>query len=278
MNVLKAALLAAALVSASGSTSAAVTCSFGTIGGINITNYVEGVASNQAATINVSCTRTANGDPNPVTYTVTFDTGSYNNRALATVSGTNYYITYSKAATTGCTPAVTSVSGVLNWPTSGNSKGTQSGSVNYAGCVAAQTGLAAATYTDSIGLTLSNNAAAGTTSGSAAVSIAVPAQCTFSTPPGAINFNYTALRASPLVATTTFGTTCTRTAPYTLSLDTTTGAVAGLAYSLSLSGSSGTGSGTEQTYTITGTMAAGQPGDCTGSCSGSNNHTVTVSY
>lgn len=275
----KKALLVAGLQLGWGAAHAAITCSFGASPGFTIANYLEGAASSQASSVTVNCTRSANGDPSSVTYTVAFDAGSNTNRASAVVGATTYYIGYTKAATTGCTPAITSVSGILSWPTTGPGKtGTLSSVANYAGCVSAQSGMAAATYTDSIGLTVTHNAGAGTASGSAPVSITLGSKCT-AVVPGPLTFNYTAFRGTALVVPLGFGTTCTNTTPYTMAFDVSTGVVAGLAYSLSLDFPGGTGTGSQQPYVITGTMAAGQAGDCTSGCTGiSNSHNVIVSY
>jgi hypothetical protein len=281
MNGWKTLLLLAGLMLGGGAAQAAVSCSFGASPGFTIPDYLEGVADSMATSVVVNCTRGANQDPSTVNYTVTFNTGSYNNRARATVSGTNYHIAYTKAATTSCTPAITTRTGSFTWPTTGppaNRLGTKTATVNWAGCIAVQSGMAVGTYTDSIGLTLSNSANGTTAAGTAPVSITLAALCTFTTPPGTLTFNYTAFRGSALVVNLPFATKCTNRAPYTLSLDTSSGVVAGLAYSLALSATSATGTGAAQNYNIVGTMAANQPGDCTGSCTGSKSHTLTVSY
>jgi hypothetical protein len=285
MNLMKAALLAAWLAFGCGAAQAATTCTLGAVAGFTVAAYVEGVASSpQALSVIVNCTRPATADPGAVTWTLTFDTGSNNNRASAVVGGTTYYTTYAKGTASTCSPALTTSSGTITWPTTGAQSsriGTLSATVNYYGCVPAQSGMAAATYQDSIGLTLTNNVGSPAAAGSVPVSITLGPACTFSggTNLGTMTFNYTAFRASPLVVNFPFGATCTNTTPYTLAIDVTTGVSAGLAYSLALSAPGGTGTGSLQNYNIIGTMAAGQPGDCTGSCTGASNvHNVTVSY
>lgn len=279
MKRTRALLLAASLGFGFGAAHAATSCSLGTITGMNISNYVEGVAATaQPMSVVVNCSRAAHpADPNTVTYTLTFDTGLNTNRAIANVSGTNYFIAYSKGLATTCTPALTTTSGTFTW--SGATKtGIQSATVTFYGCVGAQSGMAAATYTDSIGVTLTDNLGGAPATGTAPVSITMPPVCTFSSPPGNVTFNYTAFRATPLVVPVTYGVTCTNTTPYTMSLDVSTGLAAGLAYTLALSTPSSTGTGLAQSHTITGTMAAGQPGDCTSGCTATNVHTITVAY
>lgn len=279
MKTVKAVLLAACLALGAAAAHAATSCSFGTIAGMNIPSYTEGVAATpQPMSVVVNCNRASHpADPNTVNYTVTFDTGSYSNRTRAIVNGTSYYIAYSKGTASTCTPALTTSTGTFTW--SGSAKtGIKTATISFYGCVGAQSGMAPATYTDSIGLTLTDDLGNAPVIGSVPVSITLGAQCTVSTPPPTLSFNYTAFQASALVVPVNFGITCTNTAPYTMSLDTTTGVAAGLAYSLALSASSATGTGVEQTFTITGTMAGGQSGDCTSSCGETKFHNITVSY
>lgn len=280
MNIPKALFLALSLMALGDAAQAATSCSLGAITGMNIASYTEGVAATpQPMSVVVNCNRqTHPSDPNSVTYTLTFDTGLNSNRASAVVSGTTYYIAYSKGTASTCTPALTSTSGSFSWSGGSAKTGIQSATVSFYGCVGAQSGMAAATYNDTIGVTLTDTVGSAVPPGSIPVSITLGSVCTVSTPPGTISFNYTAFRASPLVVPVNYGVTCTNTTPYTMALDTTTGVAAGLAYSLALSASSATGTGSEQTFSITGTMPANQSGDCTGSCSGSNTHNITISY
>jgi spore coat protein U-like protein len=282
-----------------GAAQAAISCSFGASPGFVIP-YTGSAAASSATSVGVSCTRTDDKiDPASTTYTVTFDAGLYNNRAAAVVNGTTYYLAYSKAAAApGCSPAITTVTGTISWPTTGapaSRIGTVPSIAAYAGCVAAQPLVAAATYTDTIGLTLTHTAGPGSVPGTAPVSITMGANCTVSQAPTNMTFNYTGFQTSALVATSNFGVTCTNTTPYRLSFGTATvamgngtvptgssissGTAAGLAYSLTLNTIGWVnGNGVEQSHTITGTMAGGQPGDCTGSCTASNTHNVIVEY
>jgi spore coat protein U-like protein len=267
---------------AGGAAQAATTCTFGASPGFTIPTYTEAQAASSATSVTVNCNRAATSDPATVTYTVTFGPGNNNKRAAAVVNGTSYYVAYSVAGTApACSPAVTTVTGTITWPTTGAQAsriGTLSSVANYAGCVAPQALIAAATYTDTIGLTLTHNAGTGTATGTAPVTITRGSQCTVTQAPTTLAFNYTAFRSTALSVTSPLGITCSNTTPYTMALDVANGTVAGLAYSLALSALSATGTGTQQSHVITGTMSAGQPGDCTGSCTGSRAHSVVITY
>jgi spore coat protein U-like protein len=279
MNIIKLVVVAAWLSFGYGAAQAATGCSIGSVVGMNIPSYVEGVAATpQLMSVTVNCTRDSHpADPSTVNYTLTFDTGLNSNRAKATVSGTNHYITYSKGTASSCTPALTTSPGTFTW--SGKTKtGLNTATVSFYGCVGAQSGMAAATYTDSIGLVLTDDLGSAPVIGSVPVSITMDSKCTVSTPPGTMTFNYTAFRPTALVVPVGFGVTCTNTTPYTFALDVSNGVAAGLAYSLALSAPGGTGNGSEQTYNVTGTMAAGQAGDCSATCTGTSTHNITVSY
>ena len=106
------------------------------------------------------------------------------------------------------------------------------------------------------------------------------------TAPGNLAFTYTAFGAAVAV-NTTFQPTCTIYLPYSMALDTTSGVISGLLYSLALNTTSSggsspltsTGTGLAQTLYINGNMAANQAGTCaTGSCPGSQLHTLTITY
>lgn len=258
---------------------AATTCSLGAIAGMNIANYVERVAAPaQPMSVMVNCTRAAITDPPGVTYTLTFDAGSNNNRAAATVAGTSYAIAYAKGSASTCTPALTTLSGSFSW-SGASSTGMQSTTVGFYGCVGAQAGMAAGTYTDSIVVTLTDNLGSAPVIGTVPVAITLEPKCTVSSPPArALAFDYAAFRTSALVVPLAFGVTCTNTTPYTMSLDVPNGVAAGLAYTLALSAPAATGTGLSQSYTVSGTMAPNQPGDCTSGCSVSNVHTITIQY
>lgn len=269
---------------------AAITCNISS-NGFSTAYFPLATATNITQTsFTVSCTRALAGDPTTVSYAVSANNGlqpnGINNRAF--LSGSSYikYDIYSGAA---CAPPIkgnTTISGSITFA----STGTLSTTTNYWGCVpAAQTGLAAGTYTDAITFTVTYGATPqSTATTTASVNIATPATCSIATTPGTVAFgNYVAFGGA-LAASTGFATNCTNYLPYTLSVSPTSGTIAGVTYTLLLqnaapvmSGTSlnVTGSGVQQTYTVNGSMAAGQSGVCAvGSCSGTVPHTLTLTY
>lgn len=156
---------------------------------------------------------------------------------------------------------------------------TASVTVNYWGCIpAGQTGLPAGTYTDTVTMTLTYGPFNTTATGTFPVNIYTPAQCSLSTAPGNVVFNYIAFGAAAN-ASTSYGVTCTNSLSYTMALDATSGTILGVSYTLALGASSATGTGSAQSYTISGNIAAGQAGTCaSGSCSASQGRVLTVTY
>ena len=151
--------------------------------------------------------------------------------------------------------------------------------VNYWACITSGQNVAAGTYTDSVGMSLTYGPSPqSTAAGTISVAISTPASCSLSTPPGNVVFNYVGFGAAAN-ASTTYGVTCSNFLPYTMALDATSGTILGLNYTLSMSAASATGSGAPQTFTISGNIAAGQAGTCaTGSCSASQARTLTITY
>ncbi len=156
---------------------------------------------------------------------------------------------------------------------------TASVTVSFWACIPArQTGLPAGTYTDTVTMTLTYGPFNSTTTGAFPVSIATPAQCSLTSAPGNVVFNYVAFGGAAN-ASTTYGVTCTSFLAYTMALDATSGTILGLNYTLGLSAGGATGSGAQQSYTISGNIAAGQSGTCaSGSCSASQGRTLTLTY
>lgn len=226
----------------------------------------------------VTCTRGATSDPTSVNYSVKADNGlnplGQGNRASF---GTNRirYDVYKDAACGTQWKGNNALTGTINF----SGTGTVSSQGNYWGCIpAAQTGLAAGTYTDTVTLTMTYGSPQSTATGTAGVTINTPPVCTISTGPGAVVFNYVSLGTAK-TASTQYGVTCTLALPYTMALDATAGTILGLNYTLALSSASSTGTGTQQLFNINGTMAGGQSGSCaTATCSGTQARTLTVTY
>lgn len=125
------------------------------------------------------------------------------------------------------------------------------------------------------------NASAVTAAQTFNVTATLTSGCTVSTP-SAVAFTYTSFQASAATATGgAFSVTCTSSLPYSLSVSAASGTVVGLSYTLSVPTGTLTGSGVAQSYTVGGSMIAGQAGVCATSatpCTGSNTHTLTVTY
>lgn len=179
----------------------------------------------------------------------------------------------------------------VDWKTSGvgamtgslTFQSTTSGSwdITYWGCIPAAAPLPpAGTYSDVVALTLSYGPKPQPSAQNTfAVNIATPWNCTLNSPPGDVAFGSYVAFGGALAASTSFGITCTQYMPYTMSLSAPGGTIAGLDYALSLSSTNSTGTGALQTHLISGSMAAGQSGTCgSGTCSGTQSHTLTITY
>lgn len=114
------------------------------------------------------------------------------------------------------------------------------------------------------------------------VSATLTSKCQVTSAPAAMAFTYTSFQAGPATATGgAFSVQCTNTLPYTMAVDTVaSNTVIGLVYTLALSAASGTGTGLAIAYSVNGSMIAGQSGTCatTAACTGTNAHTLTVTY
>ncbi len=272
---------------------AAITCTISTPG--FSAAYVPSTAAMNITqtSFTMRCQRNLAGDPTTITYGVRNDNGlnetGFQNRAR--FAGVNY-INYDVFANSGCSivwrnnaandivDTITGLTGFLPI----------SKITNYWGCIpGSQIGKPAGTYVDTLTLSARQGTGGGPViaSGSGLISIVTPATCTISSPPGNVAFGtYTAF--GPIVnANTTFAANCTSLLPYSMALDATGGVVAGLNYSLALntSGTGGinpltsTGTGVAQSFFINGSMPAGQAGTCaTGSCPGTQAHTLTITY
>ena len=276
-----AASLAALLLA--GTVSAAVTCS------VSVTSIVKGYDPNAigdtvaTGSYTVSCTRLAS-DPSTFNWSLGANNGQNNAGAQnQVIRGTRTY-DYELYRTTPYTNGnrwqdggATRFTGTLNFGT--QLMATQTGAFDLR-LPGPQTVRAAGTYTDVVTVTI-RDAGTGTmlSQSTFGVSIITIANCTLSTPPGAINLAYTSFQAGTASASTSFGVNCTTDVPYTMSLDATSGTLVGLNYALSLSQSASTGTGAGQTFSINGSIAGGQAGTCaTGSCSASATRTLTMTY
>jgi len=272
--VLASALLAAPLVHA------AYNCSVSSPGFSAAYSPTSPTTTIVQTSFTITCTR-ALSDANTMNWANAANnglhpTGGNRNRAQFGASRINYDV-YRDSGCAGQWRSGTAndINSTLNF---GGST-TASVTVSYWGCIpAGQTGLPAGTYTDTVTMTLTYGPSNFTATGTFPVSIATPAQCSLTTAPGNVVFNYVTF-GSAANASTTFGVTCTSYLPYTMALDATSGTILGVNYTLALSAGSGTGNGSQQSYTISGNIVAGQAGTCaSGSCSASQGRTLTITY
>ena len=114
------------------------------------------------------------------------------------------------------------------------------------------------------------------------VTATLTSKCEVTAGPTAVAFTYTSFQTTAATATGgAFSVRCTNTLPYTMAVDTVnSNTVIGLVYTLPLSATGGTGTGLAISYSVNGSMASGQSGTCstTAACTGTNVHTLTVTY
>lgn len=275
-SILMQWLAALALLLVTHVSQAAITCSSITSTGFSTAYSSTGPVPNSTqASFTVTCVRTLAGDPTTLSYTVGANnglnfSGGSNNAKLASLIK---YDTYKDSA---CT---------TSWKASGGNRITDSMTLSglvptqktttYYGCITISgQSVPAGTYTDLVTMDLSVSSVVNTFP----VSISTPATCTIGSSPGNVAFSYTSFSAIAATASTTFGVTCTNSLPYTMAVNPASGTLVGISYSLSVPASS-TGTGVQQTQTISGTAAAGQAGTCaTGTCSGTQATTLTITY
>ena len=276
--------LAAALVCLAASTAhAAYVCN------VSVTNvslaFVPTIAATNVMTgsYTINCTRLGS-DPNVLNWSLANNNGGAGagGNNFANLGGNTYqYDTYFPGSLTNKwgSGAALRFTGAMNFGGSLNASASGSFDVVVVGTQAVgPTG----TYTDTVGLRLRNTSTGATIGAnpiaSFVVSLVTSNYCQISVSPGDLNFTYTSFQVAAATASTTYGVRCTLI-PYTMSLDATSGTLLGLTYNLSLSTSSTTGTGVTQTHTINGSIAGGQAGTCaTGSCSGSQTRTLTITY
>jgi spore coat protein U-like protein len=257
---------------------AAITCTTITSPGVSI-NYTSNTTASVQTYFTVSCTRTSTSDPTSVTYDVTADNGMTGARQVNQASLGTSLLKYDFYEDAACTIAWTGkgkITDTITW--TGSATGTISKQTSYWGCIVTkQTPTSSGDYTDSVKLTLKYPGNPNVI-GTATVDIYAPANCTLSTPAGNISVAYAAFGAQQ-TGSTTFRVTCTNSMPYAVATDVTQAVLVGLRYTLSLSATAANGTGTPQSFTITATIPGGQAGTCpSGTCSGTNTHTLTISY
>lgn len=290
MKVLKVLLLWALCLLASPA-GASITCSSISSSGWT-TGYVNGSTPNIQANFTITCTRGLATDPTTLNYSVTVNNGGNNKGVnnfakITTGTATLGYDTF----TTSCLSLwknSTTISGTVTWTTTGTSTDTRT----FWLCVnLPQTLTAQGAYTDSVTMTASFNGTQSV-SGDIPVTFYAPAFCNIASAPGNITLTYPSFSTGAIAQNTTFATQCTTSLPYTLAIAPVSGAIVGVSYQMTVvaGGAAGsptctgaqcsvTGTGINQPFTITATAPAGQPGTCaTGTCAGTQVHTLTITY
>jgi spore coat protein U-like protein len=266
------------LVTAMPSAQAAYDCT--TTGSSLNVRYIQGTVVDATGQVSITCTR-ASGDPATNTYSVGINTGEPPaGRQYTRIGGTqtlNYNIYRESSYTSTWNNTSRRVNGTINFGTGLITTFT----LPYYLRINSQTGKPAGTYDDTAVNFRIRIPQTTTIAGEDSIAFyaVIDPVCTISAPPGNINLNYVAFSSSPVVANTNFSVNCTNQTPYTMSLNANSGAIAGILYNLSLSATTVNATGIAQNHSITATAPAGQAGTCpTGSCSGSQARTLTISY
>jgi spore coat protein U-like protein len=148
--------------------------------------------------------------------------------------------------------------------------------------VMAQTGKVAGSYADAdLGVRVripSNQPSPFAGQNDIQVTAVINPTCALTTTGGQITLNYPSFSPSAVTGSTIFGLTCTKFTPFTVSLAPGLGTIVGLQYT-SVVSYLDVASGVAQDINITVTLAAGQSGVCaTGTCSGTQQQTLTITY
>ncbi len=258
--------------------------------------YVQGSNIDTTGTAILTCSRDVATDANTLTYRLKADNGLNNNgNRRVRLGATANYLTYTitrgtavggaaacantsnwSAPATGTTNVIT---GTLNFGAAATASATWGFCIRVRGNQGAPT---AGLYTDTLQVTgqyPNNNAGALTSSESLNYQVGVTNQCVFNLTPHPIVFNYTSFSPTAQTASQNFEVRCSNSLPWSVSIPSASGTLLGLNYTLVPSPASGTGTGADQVVTVTGTIAAGQAGTCsTAICSGTNAHTILISY
>ncbi len=288
-------LLSMAVLGTCGSVHA-VTCSINATSVPLSTLYKTGTATSVTGTISGSCTaaNATEAATRPYIYIGVNQGEPPAGRSMTRQNGTELltYEIYHRSATQGPWTEATGVASTANssggvfYRMANNTTAQTFSFPYYIRIPTPQASAPAGIYDDlavtaTIRLSTSGGSATGTVLGitSFGVSASIQHSCYFSTSPAPLILNYTSFSASPATGSAGFALSCTYNTPYTLTMPTATGTLLGVAYSLGLSAASGTGTAGPQSYTVNGTAAANQPGTCTsGSCTASQNHTITVGF
>ncbi len=267
---------------------AAISCTRPTSTGFSTAFATGGVFPNVTqGTVSFSCTRGNAGDATSVLLRANNGRNRSGNQNRARRGGN--FINYELYKNSGCSSVWSRGNVTANMivvPLNTTVGIAQPQTINFWGCVLADPGVPAGTYTDRVTVRVRNNTNTGNLSRGRRINVSITnnASCAV-TSIGNVSFGtYIALRTTPLVApTANIVMNCTTDLPYTMTLDATSGVIAGLNYTLTINALtppvSVTGAGAGQTHTLTGTMPANQAGDCAiGTCANSQTRTLTITY
>jgi spore coat protein U-like protein len=286
-NALRIAL-AALLCTCALQARAAITCQVTSSGFTAVYSETIATANDTTGSYTVICTRGLTTDPITFAYTLRADDGLNENapptnRAAATGGGVNRinYEIYRTAAGSGPwnNTTATAFAGTVNFGTTATMSASDSKPF-YARIPALQN-VKAATFTDTVTLSLRNSVGTQIDTGTLAVTIINTASCQFTTPPGTITFNYTSFQTTAATASTPYSVRCTNSVSYTPTLSAPGGTLLALPYTLTLSNSATvTANGLPQNYTINGTIASGLSGTCSvATCTSlPQARTLTITY
>lgn len=257
--------------------------------------YVTPTPQDSQGVATLTCTR-ASGDASTLTYRLKADDGLNVNgtqRRVRLGAGIDY-LRYALTSAAVCGNAstwyapVTGTTSVVTGTLNFGAALSQSVSVPY--CLRTRVGGAgnpaaptAGVYTDTVnifGQFPDSDAGALTPVAPITYSVGVTNQCVFNSFPTTMAFNYTSFSATPQVVAQSFNLRCSNTLPWTATVSPAAAIVLGLNYTVAVSPAvTTTGTGVDQAVTLTGTMPADQAGTCnTGTCSGTQAHTVTITY
>lgn len=276
-------LLAVALLCTIADSWAAVTCTAPVSTGFSTAYAPTGIVPNVTqGTVSFNCTRTDPADP-LTGYGVRADNGIHATGQQNRVNSGGNFLTYFAYQDSACT-SIWSRPNFANQITFSLADVVvpQTINLNYWGCITTAGQIApAGTYTGMITMQVRRDSGATIySSATFGVTVINPATCAITRIDNVAFPTYVAFRNTPLVApSANIELDCTNRLPYTMALNATGGVVVGLNYFLALSTSSSRGTGPGQIHTITGTMPANQAGTCAGGkCSGTNIHTLTITY
>lgn len=289
-----------------GHANAAINCSMATAN-VGVL-YVAGLSTDTVGSVTITCTRIPATDPPSITYRIKANNGSnfLANRRTRLDLTANYLTYFLRRGTavggaaacgntsTWAAPATGTanvITGTLNFAT-----GASSASATWGYCVRVRGSVApnpaapmAGIYVDNVSVTGQYpNSDAGVTTPAVPLTytIGVNNQCVFNTFPTGMAFTYTSFGATQ-VQTRPFDLRCSNGLSWTVAVSPASSVVLGLNYNLTARLGAGTaaasingfGTGNDQVITLTGTIPAGQAGTCSGAnCTGSQVHTVTISY